>query len=297
MQVRAGLAKVHLQPCPQCFLFLTLSVFYTLGSFPDVYLPVIPSLNTRGTRPTCFWSISLQITLPRGTKASITSINTLSGDLLLKIFYHSQPVLLDEDGDDDDDTVTLEGKWDSERWWYKLAHVCQKWRDLMLSSAPHMGLSIVCSYGTPVADILAHSPSLPLIIDYGDEDREVTPEDELGILCALRNPLQVRRIRLCVPVLSLQRLVAAIEGEFPKLEHLYIKPLTDNNSGLSFPETFKAPQLRHVRLRNITYPPAPSCSLSPNFPVQPAKQIGEWERGNSPQPSKWVPLSLYSPVC
>jgi len=41
-----------LQPYPQCYVsFLTLSVFYTLGLFPDVHLPVIPSLNTGGTRP------------------------------------------------------------------------------------------------------------------------------------------------------------------------------------------------------------------------------------------------------
>jgi hypothetical protein len=244
------------------------------------------------------WPISLQITLSRGgdNDAPITSINTLSGDLLLKIFYHSQPVLLDEDGADDDDTLEAR-EWDSERWWYKLAHVCQKWRDLVLASAPHMGLSIVCSYGTLVADILAHSPSLPLIIDYGNEHREVTLGDELGILCALRNHLQVRRIRLCMPASSLQRLVAAIEGEFPILEYLYIKPLTDDNSGLSIPESFKAPQLRHFRLRNITYSPATFRSLSTNSPVQSAEQIGEFERGNSPQSWKWVPLFLYLRAC
>ena len=239
----------------------------------------------------------MQITLStRGNDAPITTINTLSGDLLLKIFYHSRPVLLDEDSADDDDTLEAR-KWDSERWWYKLAHVCRKWRDLVLASAPHMGLSIVCSYGTLVADILAHSPSLPLIIDYGDEHREVTLGDELGILCALRNHLQVRRIRLCMPASSLQRLVAAIEGEFPMLEYLYIKPLTDDNSGLSIPESFKAPHLRHFRLRNITHSPATFRSLSTNSPVQLAKPIGESERGNSPQSWKWVPLFLYLPAC
>jgi len=149
-----------------------------------------------------------------------------------------------------------------------------------------MGLSIVCSYGTPVEDILAHSPSLPLIIDYADEHREVTLGDELGILCALRSHLQVRRIRLYMPASILQRVVAAIDGEFPMLEYLYIKPLTDDNSGLSFPETFKAPQLRHFRLRNITYSATTFRSLSTNPPVQPAKQIGESERGNSSQPWK-----------
>jgi len=219
------------------------------------------------------------------------SIYTLSDELLLRIFYHSQPFLLDEDGADDDDSLEVR-KWDSERWWYKLAHVCRKWRYLVLASASHMGLSIVCSYGTPVAAILAYSPSLPLIIDYA-EDREVTLEDEQGILLTLRNHLRVRRIRLRMPASGLQRLVAAMDGEFPMLEYLYIKPLTDDDSGLSFPWTFKAPRLRHFRLRKITYFPATFRSQSPNAPVQPVKQIDECVQRSSPQLWKYVRLFLY----
>ena len=243
------------------------------------------------------WPINLQLQLTpsRGHEAPITPVNTLSDDLLLKIFYHSQPFLLDEDGADDGDSLEAR-KWDSERWWYKLAHVCRKWRYLVLASASHMGLSIVCSYGTPVAAILAHSPSLPLIINYGDEDREVTLEDEQGILLALRNHLRVRRIRLRIPASGLQRLVAAMDGEFPILEYLYIKSLTDYDSGLSFPGTFKAPRLRHFRLRNITYPPATFNSPSPNTPVQPVKQIGECVRRSSPQLWKYVRLFLHLPA-
>ncbi len=58
--------------------------------------------------------------------------------------------------------------------------------------------------------MLAHSPPLPLIIDYRNEGREVTAQDEEGILLALRRRRRVRRIRLCIPSLSLRRLVAAI---------------------------------------------------------------------------------------
>jgi len=159
-----------------------------------------------------------------------------------------------------------------------------------------MGLSIVCSYGTPVAAILAHSPSLPLIIDYADEDREVTLEDEQGILLALRNHLQVRRIRLRMPASSLQKLVVEMNGEFPMLEYLCIKPLTDDDSGLSLPETFKASRLRHSRLRNITYSPATFRAQSPNAPVQPAKQVGECMGRSSPQPWKYVPVFLCLPA-
>jgi hypothetical protein len=103
--------------------------------------------------------------------------------------------------------------------------------------------------------MLAYSPPFPLIIDYGDEDREVTAQDEGGILFALRRCRRVRYIRLSMPSSSLRRLLAILDGEFSMLENLYIKPLTNGDHGLSIPKTFNAPHLRHFSLRNITYPP------------------------------------------
>jgi len=79
-------------------------------------------------------------------------------DFLLNISYHSIPVLLKEDGSNigDIDNKFLEGgRWERERWWYKLAQVCQRWRHLMLASPFHLRLSLVCMAGTPVADICA----------------------------------------------------------------------------------------------------------------------------------------------
>ena len=219
-----------------------------------------------------------------GNSAQVVSVQAFRGDLLLKIFHHCRPSLLGKDGtqSDHDDAHVLEGrKWDSERWWYNLAKVCRKWRYLVLASAPDLGLSLVFSYGTPIADILAYSPSLPLIVDYEDEDREVTPEDEEGILLALRHHRRVCRIRLCMPASSLRRLLAAMDGEFPMLEYLYIKPLNDDDNDLSFPEAFKAPHLHHFGLRNIAYSPGMFCPPSPNPSVQSAEKIGE---RSGPQP-------------
>jgi len=217
--------------------------------------------------------------------AQVAPIHAFSDDLLLKIFYDCRPVLLRKNGTQADDDHILEGrKWDSERWWYNLAKVCRKWRYLVLASAPDLGLSLVCSYDTPIADMLAYSPPLPLIVDYEDEGREVTPEDEEGILLALRHHRRVSRIRLCMPASNLRRLLAAIDGEFPALEYLYIKPLTDDDYDLSFPETFKAPHLQHFGLRNITYSPGMFRPPSPNLPVQSAENISERARCSGPQP-------------
>jgi hypothetical protein len=152
------------------------------------------------------------------------------------------------------------GKWNLERWWYRVVQVCRRWRYLILDSAFHLRLSLVCARGTPVADMLAHSPPLPLIIDHLNESHNITTEDQEGILLALRHRDRVRRIRLLNPIAILQDLIIALDGEFPILEHLTIYQqlhftLTiENNANLEFPETFRAPNLRHLLLENFAIP-------------------------------------------
>jgi hypothetical protein len=67
--------------------------------------------------------------------------------------------------------------WVRGRWWYTLSHVCQRWRNIILRSASYLDLSLVCTYGTPVADMLAHSPPLPLVLDYAERP-DITTDDE-----------------------------------------------------------------------------------------------------------------------
>jgi len=81
--------------------------------------------------------------------------------------------------------------------------------------------------------MLAHSPPLPIIIDYIDKHREVTAEDDKGILLALQYRDRVRRIRLWRPVSILQELITAIDEEFPMLEYLHIWPLTKPDTSLT----------------------------------------------------------------
>jgi hypothetical protein len=67
-----------------------------------------------------------------------------------------------------------------------------------------------------MADMLAHSPPLPLVIDYTGKD--ITAEDEEAIIFALAQRDRVRRIRFYIPVPKLQKLFMAIDGEYPILE-------------------------------------------------------------------------------
>ena len=173
--------------------------------------------------------------------------------MLINIFRLYRPDLLDED-ETNDIRILRGGEWRRERWWYKLVHVCRRWRSLILHSAPYLGLSLLCTHRTPVADMLAHSPPLPLVIDHVGDGWNITPEDEEGIKLALRHHDRVRRIRLAMFVQYLPMLINYIDKEFPILEHLYIDPLSYNDKGVVLPETFRAPNLRHLVLVNFALP-------------------------------------------
>jgi hypothetical protein len=152
-------------------------------------------------------------------------------------------------GEDQEVGVRTRGgaQWVGERWWYRLAHVCQRWQNLILGSASYLGLCLVCTYGTPVADMLAHSPPLPLVIDYYEHD--FTAENEEAIMLALEQRDRVRRIRFKIPVLKLQKLIMAIDGEYPILEYLILDdPPEDKSTVLTLPETLETPHLRHLTI-------------------------------------------------
>jgi hypothetical protein len=60
--------------------------------------------------------------------------------------------------------------------------------------------------------MLAHSPPLPLVIDYYDDD--ITAEDEKAMILALEQRDRVRRIRFHLPVLKLQKLASPAPGHY-----------------------------------------------------------------------------------
>jgi hypothetical protein len=182
-----------------------------------------------------------------------TLIHILDDDSLLHVFYLYRPFLLGED--DDGDAHLYGGKqgWARGWWWYKLAHVCQRWRNLIIGSASYLDLCLVCTYGTPVADMLVHSPPLPLVIDYSAEG-DITAEDEEGAILALKQRDRVRRVRLRMPATNLQKLIVAMDEEYPILEFLVIVRFKDNSATLTFPETFQTTHLHHLMLAGFALP-------------------------------------------
>ncbi|KAF8469374.1 hypothetical protein DFH94DRAFT_685330 [Russula ochroleuca] len=121
-----------------------------------------------------------------------------------------------------------------------------------LSSGPLPRLYI----GTPIADMLAHSPLLPLIVDYVDDNRDVSAEDGEGILLALLRCHRVRRVRLRTPVPKPQKSIMVMDEEYPVLEYLILVP-TEDSAALILPERLQAPHLRHLVLEGFAIPIGP----------------------------------------
>jgi hypothetical protein len=139
----------------------------------------------------------------------------------------------------------LRREWPRQRWWYKLAHVCRLWRNIILESPSRLDLHLYCTNGVPVADMLAHSPPLPLTIHY-HADLGITAEDKSGILLALSHRDRVRHIHLP----NVGKFVAAMDDQFPILERMYINSWTK----VILPVTFRAPNLRHLTLKTASLP-------------------------------------------
>jgi hypothetical protein len=102
--------------------------------------------------------------------------------------------------------------------------------------------------------MLAHSPPLPLVIDYAFQDN-ITAEYQEGAILALKQRDRVRRVRLQIPAADLQKIIVAMDDEYPILEFLSIAlPILDNSATLIFPETLQAPHLRHLLLQGFSLP-------------------------------------------
>ncbi|KAH9955676.1 hypothetical protein BC827DRAFT_830422 [Russula dissimulans] len=194
--------------------------------------------------------------LRASSNTSRAYIHILDDDSLLYLFALCRPVILHDSA-----SILQGGEWGRERWWYKLIQVCRRWRYLILCSSAHLRLCLVCTRGTPVATMLAHSPPLPIIIDWHPDNyrrlktRHLRTGDIEEIILALKQHDRVRRIRIEMPLDDLQKVTVALDGEFPVLECLYLRPTTKMVINLlALPKSLRAPHLRHLKLSDFASP-------------------------------------------
>jgi hypothetical protein len=147
--------------------------------------------------------------------------------------------------------------------WHKLAHVCQRWRQIVLSSPLGLGLRLYCTHGTPVLKTLECWPPFPLVLDYGGAPRigPPAPEDEESIMAALKQSDRVHSITLALTKSLLENLPTLSEP-LSELEELIL--LSRDGVKLTFPSAFRSgTRLRTLHLTRVAIPSLPQL-LSPS---------------------------------
>ncbi len=169
-----------------------------------------------------------EVLYPRRTEKEVSrkttnTINTLPDDVLLAIFDHYRSALGAHSG-----------------WcqiWYTLAHVCRRWKELVLTSSRRLDVQLRCTFGTHAEDLLAYSPPLPLVLDYRSRSPRRLPNAEKwtyadmdGAVVALQHLHRAREIALSAPACTLATLITAMAADgtppAPNLERLELESQT-----------------------------------------------------------------------
>jgi hypothetical protein len=169
-----------------------------------------------------------------------TTIDMLNDDILLAVFNYYR--------------LDNEINWNARLVWCKLSHVYRRWRHLVYGSVFHLVMHILCTNGTPLVDTLVHLPPLPLVVDYQYATATIGAQDESGIFHALQLRDRLRHVVLRIPSSILDQLLMLMDESFPVLEHLSLSSTAEEGTILLLPETFIAPNLRHLTLLGIGLP-------------------------------------------
>ncbi|KAI0258960.1 hypothetical protein BC834DRAFT_668249 [Gloeopeniophorella convolvens] len=156
-------------------------------------------------------------------------------------------------------------------WWYTLAHVCHRWRQVILASPERLSLRYLITHGSPVTDILRHQPRLPLVLEYWDQDT-VDDEEDIdpapwssdsveGITLALVHLDRIRHIAMqCGSGDLMHTILEMLARPARQLEILSITSLNQVTSPLSTLLGGHAPALRLLTLECVLVP-LPSAPL------------------------------------
>ena len=174
----------------------------------------------------------------------------LSDDVLLYIFH----IYRRESKHYDDDT------WP----WHTLAHVCQRWRNVIFAWPHHLDLRLQCESRTAAAKALDIWPTLPISISallnvMGSDNRD-------DIIDALEHHDRIAGIALSFLMRSqIERCVSWMQEPFPVLRFLSLGG--DSEDVPVITDTFlggSAPRLQNLRLLYVPFPTLAKFLLSTN---------------------------------
>ena len=149
--------------------------------------------------------------------------------------------------------------------WLILAHVCRRWRQIVLVSPRRLDLTLFCTYGSPVRKNLGSLPPFPIIVDYHTiaDFSNPSPYHVDDIIAALEHRDRVRTIKLVVTNSLLAILASVMQEPFAALTTLWLSSTSRNapvvpNAFLSGPAT----HLRQIFLEGISFPTLPTLLSS-----------------------------------
>ncbi|KAH9029680.1 hypothetical protein EDB85DRAFT_1965454 [Lactarius pseudohatsudake] len=169
-----------------------------------------------------------------------TTIDTLTDNVLLEVFDHIRRL----------GTSVQVPVWK----WHRLAHVCQRWRQIIFESPLRLDLQLLCTHGISVRKDLGCWPAFPIVIDYIFW-QDFAPNGGDRVVAALEHPDRVRQLKLTVASSLWRKMTTAIKEPFPTLTHLSI--LSDDRYLPILPGIFmggSAPCLREIRLNKVPIP-------------------------------------------
>ena len=146
--------------------------------------------------------------------------------------------------------------------WHRLAHVCRKWRDVILGSPRRLNLQLSCFARTPVRETIDAWPLFPiLVLGYGHEKWGVD-----NIIAALQHSDRVFQLELIDISSSHMEIVStAMQQPFPELTSLELRILRSRDETMLVPSSFlggSSPSLQTLTLGCIQFPGLPKLLLS-----------------------------------
>jgi hypothetical protein len=195
------------------------------------------------------------------------TIDILPDDVLLHIFHFDGLQNLQfRDYELDYEWIWTRDHFRTTTWyiqtWYRLVHVCRRWRSIVFASPNFLHLELVCGPTTRV-ELTGIWPALPIII------RTVPivhmPED-YDFNAAIVHVNRVSKMSLHgLSSSQLQRLASAMQEQFPALTHLSLQTVGYSRPAPALPDGFlggSAPRLRYLELDSIPFPALPNLLLS-----------------------------------